>query len=187
MTAMGSAKLNNIFFRFNSKDVSVEKFMFNLKNMPLGVKNKDTNIVAYTLKKRIDSYIEEDLLADESLKRGLDKKPEFQQEISKWKENYVSHMLRNEYLKKDSVSDAEVYQYYLSLTNKVDTIPSVNMLEILTDKLEIVELVLNELNKGTDFRELAKKYTIRKWAKEKGGELGLLPINVNKELSINCG
>lgn len=37
----------------------------------------------------------------------------------------------------------------------------VNIIEVLTDDLSIVDTVLNELKKGTDIRLLAAKYSIR--------------------------
>jgi peptidyl-prolyl cis-trans isomerase C len=73
------------------------------------------------------------------------------------------------------VSDDEVYSYYKQL-NKEEKYPQlINIIEILTDSLEIVDIILQEIKDGKDFNELAKQYTKREWTKKNSGEFGFFP------------
>jgi foldase protein PrsA len=53
----------------------------------------------------------------------------------------------------------------------------VNIFEILTDSLEIVEKVFKRLDEGERFQDLAREYTIRKETKDNNGEFGYFPIS----------
>ena len=53
----------------------------------------------------------------------------------------------------------------------------VKIIEVLTEDLDVIRTVLDELNAGKDFRELAIKYTIREEARNNNGELGFFPVN----------
>ncbi|MCK7521995.1 MAG: peptidylprolyl isomerase [Ignavibacteriales bacterium] len=77
------------------------------------------------------------------------------------------------------VSDAEVYDYY-SNRNAIEesSLMEVNILEILTDSLEVIESVLNDLARGVDFRQLASLHTKRTWTKNNGGEFGFFPVTM---------
>jgi foldase protein PrsA len=62
----------------------------------------------------------------------------------------------------------------------------VKIIELLTDDLDIVKLVLDELENGSDFKELAVKYTIREEAKNNNGELGYFNINEFGEIGVKA-
>jgi parvulin-like peptidyl-prolyl isomerase len=84
-------------------------------------------------------------------------------------------MLQNNFLDSVKVSDDEVYSYYKQL-NKEEKFPQlVNIIEILTDSLNIVDIILQEIKDGKDFSELAKQYTKREWTKKNNGEFGFIP------------
>lgn len=178
-----SSILSTSLFNYNNNPVSLKDFLFYLKFDIMKLTKTSRNDIGFNLKRKIDAYIEQDILVSEAVNKGLDKHDDLLKELNSWKESYLSQMLRNDFLKSASVSDDEVYQYYLSKLNKIDTVAQVNFLEILTDKLEVIELVLNELNKGKDFKELASMYTQREWTKTKGGEFGLTPVTLYKELT----
>ena len=77
------------------------------------------------------------------------------------------------------VSDAELYDYYSNKNAIADSsLMEVNILEILTDSLDVVESVMSELAKGTDFRALASIHTKRVWTKNNGGEFGFFPVTM---------
>jgi foldase protein PrsA len=61
-------------------------------------------------------------------------------------------------------------------------LPLINIAEVLTDSLVVIETVMNELAAGKNIKELAKKYTKRDSLKEKGGEFGFFPITKYGEL-----
>jgi foldase protein PrsA len=74
------------------------------------------------------------------------------------------------------VSEEEAYTVYKK-NDWNDIQPElINIAEVLTDSLEIVETVLNELSEGKNIKDLAKQYTKRDSLKERGGEFGFFPM-----------
>jgi parvulin-like peptidyl-prolyl isomerase len=53
----------------------------------------------------------------------------------------------------------------------------VNIQEILVKEKTVAENLLKRMKKGTDIASLAKEYSERKWAAERGGEFGLFTEN----------
>jgi parvulin-like peptidyl-prolyl isomerase len=58
----------------------------------------------------------------------------------------------------------------------------VKIIELLTEDLDVIKQVLDELNNGKQFRELAVKYTRREEAKNNNGELGFFSVSENGEI-----
>jgi parvulin-like peptidyl-prolyl isomerase len=183
MESYSSAELDKSFININNKSLPLYEFLSFLKSDILAVRSADKNIVMLRLKYKIDYFIEQELLSEEARRRNLHLSNSYQDEIRLWKENYLAQMLRTKFMSGLSANDEEVYEFYLELSNRIDTVNQLNILEILSNDLDVVENVLNELGNGRDFRELAGLYTEREWTKSKGGEFGLFPINLFREIS----
>ena len=96
---------------------------------------------------------------------------------------YKEHFIQGaKWQQEKSYSEEEVYNFYLK-NNQPESYPMlVNIIEILTDSIEIVENIFNELNTGLDFKDLAKKYNKREWSKKNNGEYGLFPITQHGDI-----
>jgi parvulin-like peptidyl-prolyl isomerase len=93
-----------------------------------------------------------------------------------WKGNYLAKVLKNMLFDSVKVTDEEVFNYFKNkngLENK--SMMEVNIEEILTDSLEVIESVLRELELGVDFQQLASAHTKRAWTRDNGGEFGFFP------------
>ena len=87
-----------------------------------------------------------------------------------------------EIYKGEDVSDDEAYSFY-SKNNKLIPQPDeVKIAEILTDDLDIVRKIFDELDKGADFVELAKQYTLRDGMKSRGGVYDYQPVSKEGEI-----
>ena len=131
---------------------------------------------------KVKTFIEQELLSREGYGQNLHLLPQVQEQVSTWRENYLYQILQNQFIDSAKVSNEEVYQAYLQ-QNKSEYYPmTVNIIEVLTDSLEIVEKVLSELKQGKDIRELAVQFTKREWTKSKNGEFGLFPVTMHGEI-----
>ncbi|MCZ7614610.1 MAG: peptidylprolyl isomerase [Ignavibacteriaceae bacterium] len=81
-----------------------------------------------------------------------------------------------------NISDEEISDYNLEKNNDTTSIVEVKIIELLTEDLDVIKEVLDELNKGKDFRELAVTFTIRQQAKNNNGELGFFPVSEYGEI-----
>jgi parvulin-like peptidyl-prolyl isomerase len=140
------------------------------------------NFIRASLDNRVRRDVEKELLYREGKKRGYDNLPEVKREIETWRENYLFQALKAQYGDSVQVSDEEVYGYYQN-RHKPEFIPMlVNIIEILTDSLETVQKIFNELNLGRDFKDLSRQYNKREWTNKTDGEYGLFPTSMHEDI-----
>lgn len=176
---LGADTLQMTLIKFQESPVTVKEFLRDLVFDGFSTDNLQTNTIARKLNARVRLFIEHELLSREGFKRGYNNLPEVKSSISMWRDNYLARILKNTLLDSIKITDDEIYNYYLStVKNKNQAINEVNIIEILTDSLEVIETVLNELEKGTDIRSLASIHTKRTWTKSSGGEFGFFPVSM---------
>ncbi len=180
---LGKETLDKPFVQFEENPVSTRNFLKQFIFDGFYSNQVDEKTISVKLDSRVKSFIENELLTREGYNRGLQNLPEVQSRIQMWKQNYLAKILQQKIVDSLNVTDDEVYQYYLKKNSGENESPvQVNILEILTDSLEVVEQVLNELNNGADFRKLAAIHTERKWTKNNGGEFGFFPSTMYGEV-----
>ncbi len=174
--------LNMVFIPMKNNNLSLKEFLYDLTMNGFEVARLDKNLVASKLNSVIKIYIQNQLVTQEGYKIGFQKSPEIKAELNMWRENYLANILRNKQFKSIEVTSDEVKQEYNRIYNSSTPVTEVNILEILTDNLDIIQLILNKLSMGEDFRELAKKYSIRESTKAAGGEFGFFPVTAHGEI-----
>lgn len=174
--------LKSILVAYSKNNSTIQQFINYLMFEGFKISRIEENVITSKLKKSLDFFIQQELLYLEGVKRGYHELPEIKKELNTWKESYTAQLLRNDFLDSVNVSNDEVLSYYNKILNQPDSVNQVNIIEILTDKLENIEIILNELDKGKDFKDLAAKYNQREWTKKANGEYGLFPINMHGEI-----
>jgi len=173
----GMDSLKLIYINFDSDPLSLKQFFRILAFDDFTSEEYEIEFIRKLLDTKTRQIIERELLAREGFKRGYNLLPEVQAEVNMWVDNYLFQMLQNKYLDSVKVSDDEVYSYYKQLNEEEKYPQLVNIVEILTDSLEIVDIILQEIKEGKDFNELAKQYTKREWTKKNSGEFGFFPTS----------
>ncbi len=164
------------FIKFEKNPLSFKEFLSYFFFDSFTVDTLDYNIIARMLNYRVKNMIELEMYSREGISRGLQNSPEVKNDIEMWRENYLSSLLRKQFIDSIKVSDSEIFDYYSQIKNDSLNQTEVNILEILTDSLEVVEKILNSDLTDDNFRSLALIHTKREWIKSKGGEFGLLPV-----------
>ncbi len=102
-------------------------------------------------------WVQQELLAQEGLARGLDKYPAVRQQLETWYDNFLEQSMRF-YLKRQvKVSDAEVLSFMQSTDSSV-VIPRVQIRELKTASLDEMHEALNELQKGRSMEEVIGRW-----------------------------
>ena len=179
---LGPDTLKMNFIEFEGDPVSTEEFLrgFIFEGFYTNMLNPD--ILRAQFQSRVKRFIELELFAREGYKQGLQNLPDVQKSINMWKRNYLAQMMKNQFIDSSRITDEEALKYYKDPNKELVYPVEVNIIEILTDSLETVELVLNELEKRGDIKELAAKYTKRVWTKNKGGEFGFFPVTMYSDI-----
>jgi parvulin-like peptidyl-prolyl isomerase len=176
---LGSDTLKISFIKFDKDPVSVKQFLRQFIFEGFYSANVKPDIVAAKLNSRVRTFIEQELLAREGYNRGLQNLPEVKSSISMWRDNYLAKIFKNMLVDSVKITDEEIHDYYSNRNGIRDSsFMEVNILEILTDSLEVIESVLSDLEKGADFRKLASAHTKRSWTRNNGGEFGFFPITM---------
>jgi len=171
----GRDSLGLIYIKFDSDPLSLKQFFRIIAFDGFSSEEYEIEFIRKLLDTKTRQIIERELLAREGFKRGFNLLPRVQANVNMWVDNYLFQMLQNKFLDSVKVSDDEVYSYYKQLSEEEKYPQLINILEILTDSLEIVDIILQEIKEGKDFSELAKQYTKREWTKKNSGEFGFFP------------
>lgn len=183
----GADSLNMVFIKFPTEPVSLKEFLHEFVFEGFYTNNFEPDNIRARLNARVKGFIEKEILAREALSKGLDNYPDNKLFIDMWHDNYMGTLFKRKMLRDVKVPEEDVYEEYSKEHNTVTYPKQVNIIEILTDSLEVIEKVLQELDKGTDIRELASKYTKRESTKNKGGEFGFFPTTSYGEIGRIAG
>ena len=167
--------------------ITVRNFLYNSLIDMFYIKSPNRRNVEFLLNRIIKSVIRENILDKEAIKKGLHNSPDVKDAVNMWEENHLAQMLKNKFRDSVHVTENEINKYVLKNYKNDAPVTEVNILEILNDKLEVMEYILGQLKYGADFRELAKRYTNREWTKDKGGEFGFFPTTMYDEIGRTAG
>ena len=181
-TSLTPDTLKMVFVKFDENPVTVFQFLREFFYEGFYAISANADTIRLQLQSRVKRFIENEMLAREGYKQGLQNLPEVKKSIDMWRENFLAKLVKNNFIDETKLSENELKDYYEKNKENISSPLMVNILEILTDNLDDIEKVMKELDKGTDFRELAKKYTKRAWTKENGGEFGFFAANMYGEI-----
>lgn len=121
-----------------------------------------------------ENLITEEIIAQEAIKKGLDKDPETQTQLDLARQRVLVGAFQADYIKNNDVSDETLRKEYeilkLQMGDK-EYLPRHILVESENEAREIIA----SLNKGADFSKLAAEKSKDEGSKENGGELGWSP------------
>lgn len=100
----------------------------------------------------------QDLLAQESLRRGLDRSPEVQRDLAPWRDHYLAAMMKARAAAGTDVTDEEVYRY-LAGRDTAAPMPLVKVRELRTATLDAMSEALSALEQGMPFDAVVQRWT----------------------------
>lgn len=118
----------------------------------------------------IEELVQRELLVQEAQKKQMEKTPEVMTRMNSAKRNILSQAIIEDYFKHNDVTDEELRQEYDRRIGAMQQI-EYKARHILTKTEEEAKSVIEKLQSGGDFAELAKKHSIDP-ASAKGGDLG---------------
>jgi peptidyl-prolyl cis-trans isomerase C len=117
----------------------------------------------------LEELIQRELLIQQALQKHLDKSPEVQERLTTVKNSLLSQAALQDYLKANPVTDAEIKAEYDSKMANMGS--EYKARHILVKSEDEAKKIIEELDKGGDFKALAKKHSIDPMGQE-GGDLG---------------
>jgi parvulin-like peptidyl-prolyl isomerase len=165
----GSDSLALPFVQLDNSTISFQQFIhtFAYEGFYASTTNKEQ--ISAQLNSRVKRFIEHELLAREADRQGLENLPEVKSEIEMWRGNYMSILYKQTLFDSSSVTDAEVQDYFAESKSLKKNQTLINIIEIFSDNLEVMESILSDLGEGSDFLKVAAKYSKSKNKKLESG------------------
>jgi parvulin-like peptidyl-prolyl isomerase len=113
-------------------------------------------------------WAEQEILAQEAFRRGLDGLSVVQKRIDPWRGAYLAALMKAKLHGSITVSDAEVYAYMNSLDPN-RAVPLVQVRELKTGSFPDMGRAYGELEDGATFQDVVERYSIDPIARERGG------------------
>jgi parvulin-like peptidyl-prolyl isomerase len=162
-----------ILAKYKGGEIVVDTFLNELGKMPPyqmpQIKDKESlEQIAYNLSLTT-------LLAQDALKKKLDKSPEYKKALSDFKETKLSDYMRYGVIWKDiPVSDEEISKFYEE--NKLTYLEGaeVHLKEVLVRTKEEAEGIFSKVKSGADIGKLAQEKTLREYTKPAQGDMGFI-------------
>lgn len=120
-------------------------------------------------KELLDNLIEQEVLAQAAISRKLDQDPKYLNSLQIIKSSLLSQLVLQDHLQSNQITDAELQAEYAKKTAKPHK--EYKARHILLKTETDVQKLIDKLEKGADFAQLAKEHSVGPSA-TKGGDLG---------------
>ena len=164
-------KLNSEFAKINNSVLTLNDLIFYLYYQKLEIPRLNKNLLKKLLNNSVKQFLEDEILVDEAYHQSLEKLETVKENVKLWYDYYLAEYSMNKLrdLVKESSSDDLSTK---SPENMNSYNIQVNIIEIFNKDLDTLNKVLNEINKGSDFLQLAEKFNQREYTKASKGEWG---------------
>jgi len=146
-----------------------------ISDLPLYHRNRINSIES--LKAAIEGMLLKDTLYNIAISKGYDSTEAVLNRYDKYKMSTFLKFKKDEIISNAQLPDSIVFSYYKDNINSFSTEAELNLQEILINSEEMANSVVKLINEGSDFGELAKKYSLRKWSADNNGIMGYAPVS----------
>jgi peptidyl-prolyl cis-trans isomerase C len=158
----------------DGEKITLQEFNKELDKIPMNMKM----LVASESGKKnyLDRLIVKKLLLREASKAKIESEKEFQERVNDIKEQLIIETLLKKKITADTqMSEDDLKKYYEEHKEEFKKDREINTRHILLKTEEEAKQVQAKLQKGEDFTELAKRYSIDPNVRQSGGEIGFQP------------
>lgn len=113
-------------------------------------------------------WVQQELLAQEGLRRKLDQYPSVRRQLDIWLHASLAYSMKEHVNKSVMVTEAEVWAY-MSSTDTAVNVPLVQVREVRTVDIESMERAIDELQEGEDFAVVAGRWSADSLLRQTGG------------------
>jgi peptidyl-prolyl cis-trans isomerase C len=155
----------------DGEKITIEEFNKELDRIPANMKML---VLTQSGKQSfLDRYIVKRLLMDEAKKENIEKDKEFQDRLVDIKEQLlIESLLKKKVSTNVNQSEEQLKDYYEKNKDKFKTGQEVDTRQILVKTEQEAKEIRAKLDKGEDFADLARKFSIDPSAKTTGGAIG---------------
>ena len=181
--SLGSEALNSNFIKYENNPETLKQFLELLKYQEIKIDTSNLDGLAFIFNKIVKNHIQSELLTREGYKIGMENSPRVKRDLSPWESYYLSQKLESIIYDSISISDEDAYNFFEKNHKLIYKPDEVDLEEIIAYDLDTIEKALKEINNGSSFNEAAEKYCVVDSIRQRGGQLGYLPVSKLGKLS----
>ncbi len=160
-----------VLVSLDGDNITLQEFNQELDKIPANMKML---VVTQSGKRQfLDRYIVKRLLLKEAKKENIEKEKDFEDRLAEIREQLlIESLLKKKIATNLNVTEDEIKNYYETNKEKFKKGPEIDTRQILVKTEKEAKEIRAKLEKGEDFGELAKRFSIDPSAKGTGGEVG---------------
>ena len=166
---------STVLARYKGGEFTVADFLEWEKEIPAKARERATD--PGSLQRHVEGKLVNDFLVAKAKALNLDNEPHIKQKIQEQKEELMAKEYNKSIEATVQITDDDVKTHFEQNKEEYVEPEKVNIREILVKEKTVAENLLKRIKNGADMASLAKQYSERKWAAERGGEFGLFTIN----------
>jgi len=187
---------SNILVTIGSENITTDDLTSELNKLSFKQKSVYTSSPE-KLNKFLQTHINEKVLYNEAVKRGIENREDIQEDIESYKKKLVTKTLGKEIFEEIELNQEEIKEYYDKNQEDYKRIDiskifirfDVNEEDAKASALSKAELVSKRANAGESFEELAIESSDDPISKKRGGKVGYInkgrfPEEIDKEIFI---
>jgi parvulin-like peptidyl-prolyl isomerase len=155
---------------YNGENYNVQIIEEKLSKVPYYHKQKINSIKK--LKVVIEGLLIQDVLYELAVEKGFEKEPLVLETYKILKNNVFLKYKMNEIMYDAELSDSILFKYYTENIRYFSTSDEINLQEIIVDNAELADKLLERIEDGEDFGEIARQNSLREWSAVNNGEIG---------------
>ncbi len=161
-----------VLARIENRTITIEDFRREIESLPEFF--KPLLVEPKAKKEFLGKLIDREILILEAEKAGIDKREDVMRKIEECRRGVILEAFISEIMAgKDEVTDEEAKKYYDEHKEEFQLGERIRVRHIVVKTLEEAQEIKKRLERGEDFAELARKYSISPAAKW-GGDLGYI-------------
>jgi hypothetical protein len=172
--------LEEVLVIFRDGAWTVNDFFDRIEQMPPTRRPELTNPGQLTTSLAI--MVRDEFLASEGYKRKLEAREKVQQEVDLIRRELTAERMKAILLDSVQVNQEEIEKFYHENLTRYQTPEMVNIREIMVRDKKLADSLLRSIQQGSKMSILAPKYSVRKWAAKKNGELGYFTMDAFGDL-----
>ena len=182
LNSFSSDELRLNLFNIREKNVSLFHLFSRVAYLGFSVPYLDSNIVYSKLAATAYRFVEEQILTEEGYKKGYNLLPVVQSDLKVWKQKYLAQIYLSNTLNSIQISEDELQKYYTEIFQNYSNQVFVKLIIVTLNNLDAVSTLLDQMNSGVSFSELAKSFGKTDSLVNEDGITELLPIALLNDL-----
>jgi parvulin-like peptidyl-prolyl isomerase len=110
------------------------------------------------LNDEVRTWVEQELLGQEALRRGLDRQPEVVKEIQRWGDFYLATFMKARIQGKVSITPEEISAYFHTVGDTLQA-PLVQIRELQTTSVDDMKDAIEDLHRGESFEDVVVRWS----------------------------